>query len=138
MPRQGFVQLKRLTLVVGDAAQVAVANQAAQFHKGYDLIAVRPMTAEAWQALRERSDFDIISLPLDEKLAFSMRRAEAVRTSRHLGVVFVSLFLSPSVRSALVARTCFSRHSCECVVSIAQEGALPPDGRRHSGLWGDR
>ncbi|CAJ1362579.1 unnamed protein product [Effrenium voratum] len=92
-----LLQLRRLTLVCSEVAQVSAAEKANTLRPWYHLLAVRPTTEEAFRAACEKGVCDIISL-LDEKLPFPMRRKDLLSfTSR--GGLF-ELELGPALRDA--------------------------------------
>lgn len=69
-----ILQLRRLTVVVSDSTQLAAVGQMKRTGDGYHLIAVRPVTGDAFDLACERGECDVISLALDEKLPFILRQ----------------------------------------------------------------
>lgn len=91
-----FLQLRRLTVVVVDAAQVSAVARVAQPKVGYDVIAARPTTLEAFQLCCEKCECDIISLPLDDKFPFLLRRKDVDMFIKRGGIFEVEF--APALR----------------------------------------
>ncbi|CAN7939748.1 unnamed protein product, partial [Ixodes hexagonus] len=78
--------LTRLTAVLSDSAQSHRLFQS-PVAKKYDIIAVTPTQEKMFQQLCNQGDLDILSLPLDAKLPFVVKRAQyGAATGR--GVLF--------------------------------------------------
>mmetsp|Transcript_70912 Transcript_70912/g.197032 ORF Transcript_70912/g.197032 Transcript_70912/m.197032 type:complete len:276 (-) Transcript_70912:57-884(-) len=112
------LQLRRLTLVTADLAQLTVANQAARLRPGFDLIAVRPTTEEVFSACCERGDCDVISLKMDEKLPFPLRRKDVMTFTRRGG--FFEVEFAPALRDAGRRRYVFA--NMELLVGATRGG----------------
>jgi len=70
-----FLQLRRLTVVVANEAHINAANQTmAALKPHYHLIAMRPITEEAFQLVCQRGEADVLSLPLGEKRLFPWKQ----------------------------------------------------------------
>lgn len=94
-----LLQLRRLTLVVEDVPQVLAAAQASQIKPpAYDLVALRPTSEEAFRAACEKGTCDIISLQMDDKVPFQVRRKDAVAFLARGG--FFELELAPALKDA--------------------------------------
>jgi len=101
-----FPQLKRLTLIVTDTTQAAVAAQVAQHVRDYHIIAVRPTNGPAWEAVVQQNEFDIISLCLEDRLSFLTRRKDIDPFYKRGGVLeieFAPALRDPNHRRQLVA-----------------------------------
>eukprot|EP00928_Gymnodinium_smaydae_P087820 TRINITY_DN72015_c0_g1_i1.p1 TRINITY_DN72015_c0_g1~~TRINITY_DN72015_c0_g1_i1.p1 ORF type:complete len:298 (+),score=76.27 TRINITY_DN72015_c0_g1_i1:111-896(+) len=92
------LQLRRVTLTVADAAQLAVANQAARLRPGFDLVAIRPTSEEAFLLTCERGECDLISLQMDEKIPFMLRRKDVLAFLQRGG--FFEVEFAPALRDA--------------------------------------
>mmetsp|Transcript_43007 Transcript_43007/g.80005 ORF Transcript_43007/g.80005 Transcript_43007/m.80005 type:complete len:277 (+) Transcript_43007:108-938(+) len=100
-----FIQLRRLTVRAADEAQVAVVSEAARQRLPYDLIAVRPTTEEAFQHSCESCECDLISLSLDEKLHFPLRRQHVMAFMKRGGLFEVEF--APALRDPTRRRNLF-------------------------------
>eukprot|EP00435_Cladocopium_sp_Y103_P017571 s829_g4.t1 len=90
--------LRRLTLVCSDLAHVATANKASALRPAYHLVALRPTNDETFRAACEKGMCDIISLQLDDKLAFSLRGKDITAFTSRGGCFEIEL--GPAIRDA--------------------------------------
>jgi len=92
-----FLQLRRLTVVIANEAQLNAANQAiATLKPHYHLIAMRPITEEAFQLVCQCGQADILSLPLGEKRSFPWKQASLKEYLNRGG--FFEIEFAPALR----------------------------------------
>mmetsp|Transcript_130287 Transcript_130287/g.353553 ORF Transcript_130287/g.353553 Transcript_130287/m.353553 type:complete len:274 (-) Transcript_130287:6-827(-) len=124
-----LLQLRRLTLVVSDAAQLQAVSRAAQLRPPYDLLAVRPLTEESFQLACERGECDLISLRLDERLPFPLRRATVASFLSRGGffeIEFAPALRDPGRRRQLIAGAEQLLHATRGKNIIITSGARDP------------
>lgn len=102
-----LLQLRRVTLLVADGAQLSVANQVARRRSpdGFDLVAFRPTTDEAWQLICEGGECDFVSFCLEERLPFPLRQKEVTTFVKRGGlfeVEFAHALRDTTKRRALI------------------------------------
>eukprot|EP00747_Dinoflagellata_sp_TGD_P185683 gnl/TRDRNA2_/TRDRNA2_42340_c0_seq1.p1 gnl/TRDRNA2_/TRDRNA2_42340_c0~~gnl/TRDRNA2_/TRDRNA2_42340_c0_seq1.p1 ORF type:complete len:279 (+),score=45.99 gnl/TRDRNA2_/TRDRNA2_42340_c0_seq1:122-958(+) len=103
----GFLQLRRLTAVVADQGQVGAVSQAApKLRQAYELIAMRPVSEEAWLCAAEQGDCDILSLALDERMLFPLKRPPVLAFLKRGGIFEVEF--APALRDVSSRRALFS------------------------------
>jgi len=98
-----LLQLRRLTLAVTTSTQLSVASRALQLQPSYHLIALRPLSEEVLQQACEKGDFDVISLPLEERLPFPLRGKDIAPFLSRGG--FFEIELAPALRDSGQRRT---------------------------------
>lgn len=101
-----LLQLRRLTLLISDGAQLGVANQVARTRSpgGFDLVAFRPTTDEAWQLICDKGECDFVSFSLEERQPFPLRQKDVTTFMKRVGlfeVEFAHALRDPSKRKTL-------------------------------------
>ncbi|XP_057978045.1 protein GAMETOPHYTE DEFECTIVE 1 [Malania oleifera] len=82
-----FRQYTRLTVSVESSAQAAVLNSSNSILKTYDLVAVRPLSQNAFEHACLASEVDIIAIDFSEKLPFRLK-LPLVKAAIKRGVYF--------------------------------------------------
>eukprot|EP00933_Yihiella_yeosuensis_P029260 TRINITY_DN22929_c0_g1_i1.p1 TRINITY_DN22929_c0_g1~~TRINITY_DN22929_c0_g1_i1.p1 ORF type:complete len:286 (-),score=60.43 TRINITY_DN22929_c0_g1_i1:57-881(-) len=93
-----LLQFRRLTIVASDEAQVSAASQVVKLRPHYHLVAIRPTSEDAFLLACEKGVCDVISLSLDEKVPFQIRRKDVLTFLGRGG--FFELELAPAIRDS--------------------------------------
>ncbi|KAI8849393.1 RNase P subunit p30-domain-containing protein [Chytridium lagenaria] len=95
-----FSTLRRLTIVLDDSCNNCNINGAKL--KGYDLLAVRPLTEKAFQQSCSLHDVEIISLDMTGRMPFFLK-ATTINMAVQRGIMF-EICYGPAIRDSIARR----------------------------------
>lgn len=128
-------EVAHVAFLAGDEAKTAADQDARNAAKGFDIVAVRPLTADvlAW-ACRNARAFDVLSLDLATRLPFRLA-AKPLNAARDAGVALEVSF-GPALRGGPTARRQLFANAQLLAHALGMVGGnpMPPRGVRRRGV----
>ncbi|XP_058208285.1 protein GAMETOPHYTE DEFECTIVE 1 [Rhododendron vialii] len=101
-----FRQYTRLTVVVDSSAQVAALNSGNPILKTYDVVAVKPLSQNAFEQACKASEVDLIAIDFSEKLPFRLKQRlvkDAIERGVSFEITYSRLIMDAQVRRQMIS-----------------------------------